>query len=210
MGWICFTPQPCRKNDLFHPTNLPAIDLRKPKMRIRGKMVHFEAEAVNNIYHLPDHDMDPFRKKDHLPGEWLASQFCPGVDVPWAVDRKGITSKEFTVEAKIWLAIICSRVSLVSNVWNVPILRALMVACILNGTPLNVGEIFVNELKEYRRLNGTSLLFPSLITELCQLAGVKEDPEDNWVEPGKPINPLKKRGEGGVVKGKERKSELPP
>lgn len=120
--------------------NLPSIRLKKkPKIRIRGKIVNFRVEAVYQIYHLQDHDMAPFCVKYCASGEWLVFKLCPGVDVPWAAEKRGITSKEFTAEAKIWLAIICSRISPASNIWNISTTRAQMIASILDGIQLNVG-----------------------------------------------------------------------
>lgn len=75
-------------------------------MGIRGKMVNFGVEAINQFYNLMDHDMTLFCTKECAPGDWLVSKLCPGKDVPWVAEEKGITSKEFTAEAKIWLDII--------------------------------------------------------------------------------------------------------
>lgn len=138
-------------------------------------MVNFRAEAINQLYNLLDHDMTPLRAKDYAPGNWLVSKLCPGKDVPWEDEKKGITSKAFIAETKILMAIICSRISPTRNIWNVPILRDDMIASILDDIKINIGQIFINEPREYLAHEIQSLMFPSLINELCKFAGVKED-----------------------------------
>lgn len=80
----------------------------------------------------------------------------------------GIMTSNFTTEARIQLNIICSRVSPSSNVTDVPSLQARMIACILDGILLNVGHYIIHELKEYLYQDSPTLMFSSLIIELCR------------------------------------------
>lgn len=53
-----------------------------------------------------------------------------------------ISMNDFTVEARFWLTIIYSRVSLCTHMTGVTGLRARMVSCILSGITLDVGKNF--------------------------------------------------------------------
>lgn len=53
-------------------------------------------------------------------------------------------------------------------------------------------QFIISELREYLAEESPSLMFLYLITELCKIAGVDEDLEDNWIDLNKPIAPLKK------------------
>lgn len=48
------------------------------------------------------------------------------------------------------------------------------------------------------------LLFPSLITELCKRAKVKEYPRDNWISMKTPIYPLNMHSQGAPSKRKKK------
>ncbi|KAF3620109.1 hypothetical protein FXO37_33401 [Capsicum annuum] len=60
----------------------------------------------------------------------------------------------------------------------------------------------------FKSYGGTHLFFPSLITELHRLGGIKEYNRDTWVRPITLIYSLKIRGEGAPGKSKKRKSDL--
>lgn len=78
--------------------------------------------------------------------------------------------KDFKVEVGLWLNIIYSRVSPCTHMTNIMDLRVRIVACILFGIPLNVGEIILSEWSFHQTHEGTHLLFPYSITELCKRA----------------------------------------
>jgi len=108
----------------------------------------------------------------------------------------------------MWLYIIASRVSPCEKVYDVPYARALIIACILYGIPVNVGHYIVRELKEYVLQGGTSLIFPSLITELCRRAQVKKWDGDHLIMTYKPLHPLRVTGAASVLKSNKRKVEI--
>lgn len=76
-------------------------------------------------------------------------------------------ASDFTVEDKMWLKIICSRVSPLSNVFDVLLLQGRMISCLFEGIPINVGHYIMNDLKEYLYQDISTLMFPFLITKLC-------------------------------------------
>ncbi|KAH0729875.1 hypothetical protein KY289_001063 [Solanum tuberosum] len=118
--------------------------LANPLMNIRGKVVNFGPEAINEIYGLQNHGFEKFMEKDYTPGSWLVSKLCPSKKVPWANTKSEIISTEFTAESRNWISNVCSRVSPCGNTSCIPVLRAQIVACILDDIPLNVGNLIVN------------------------------------------------------------------
>lgn len=96
-----------------------------------------------------------------------------------------------TNEARIWLNIIYSRVSLFTHMTTVTDMQARMVASILSGISPNMKEIMISELSHFRNHEGTLFLFPCLITNICKREEIKEYTIDTWVYPGPQIFPLK-------------------
>lgn len=71
-----------------------------------------------------------------------------------------------------------------------------------------MGQIVISEWRHFKNQGGTLLVFPSLITELCKKAKVKEYGTDTWVHPGPYIFPLKIWGEGPLGQSNKRKIDL--
>ncbi|KAG5630750.1 hypothetical protein H5410_002467, partial [Solanum commersonii] len=124
-GWICFALEPCNPNEQMVRelyANLMVTKLANPLMNIREKIVNFGPEAINEIYGLQNHG---FENKN----------------VPWANTKSEIISTEFIAELRNWISNVCSWVSPCGNTSCIPVLRAQIVACILDDIPLNVGNL---------------------------------------------------------------------
>lgn len=91
---------------------------------------------------------------------------------------------------------------------DVPYVRALIIASILDGIPVNVYYYVVQMLKEYMFQGSSTLMFLSLITKLCRCAQVEEWNGDHWIPLDKPFHPLRVNGEGSVIKSKKKKMEI--
>jgi len=212
-GWTCFIPTPCDANEEWvreFYANLRRTHFQNHEITIRENTMIFGVEEINDVYGLPNHPLEPVQERDTCDnGDWLVAKLCPpGHRVTWATKKKGIKYGDFTAEAKMWLYIIASRVSPCGNVSDVPYTRALIIACILDGIPVNVGHYIVRELKEYVLQGGTLLIFPSLITELCRRAHVEKWNGDHLIPADKPLHPLRVTGAGSVLKSKKRKVEI--
>jgi len=57
------------------------------------------------------------------------------------------------------------------------------VACVLNDVLLNIGHLIVNEFREFEMHDSLSLVFPSMIMELCKRVEVEILLSDTWMEP---------------------------
>lgn len=148
--------------------------------------MQFEVEQINDIYGLPNVEMVDFEEKICDSGIWMAERLYPGKEVPWAATKRGISINDFTVEARIWLNIICSQIFPCTHLTVVTDLCSHMVACILDDISLNIGQLIISDMKFYKNHDGTHILFLSLSTELCKRVRVMVYPEDTWVCPGTP------------------------
>lgn len=174
-------------------------------MIIRGKTVHFDTEQVNDVYVLQHAYLADFQSKGCKMGTWIAGILCSIREVSWAITKRGISMHDLTTEARIWLNIICSRVSPCTYMTFVTELCTCMVSCLISGIALNVGQIVLEEWRHYKIQSGTLFPFPSLITELCKRVGVEEYSTYTWVKPIPHITLPKIMGEGAPEHNKKRK-----
>lgn len=80
----------------------------------------------------------------------MASKIYAGKNVPWATMKARIISYEFTIKAWIWIATICSHVSLCGNMTNIRVMRAHMIFGILDNISLNVGLFIISKICAYK------------------------------------------------------------
>lgn len=112
--WRYFSPNPCRANKKWVQefyANLSIVFFSDPVIRIHEKEVKFGVEQINDIYDLLNPNMGEFEAKICEPKSWMVEKLCPKKKVSWAPINRNILINDFTVEARVWLNIICSRVS---------------------------------------------------------------------------------------------------
>ncbi|KOM31508.1 hypothetical protein LR48_Vigan01g106300 [Vigna angularis] len=85
-----------------------------------------------------------------------------------------IRRADMTPLAKYWMAFSHANIQPCSHVSDITISRALLLYCVLRGTSINIGQVIANEIQVCANTmnNKTPLRHPSLITHLCELAGV--------------------------------------
>lgn len=125
--------------------------------------------------------------------------------MPWTTTKSMIILNNFTIEARIWLMIICSYVPPSINITSIPLTQAQMVACIRDKILLNVVNFVLSDLRAYKSHGGPILIFPFLITELYKWAGVEECLRETRISPKTSIYPLKMHSEGAPSKSKKSK-----
>lgn len=113
-------------------------------------------------------------KKKGVNQKLVGRKTLPQKKVSWVATKSNIHMNDFTVENWIWLNIVCSQVFPFIHITTVLDLRARIVACILDGIFLDVGQFVVSDIKLFKNQGGTHLFFPSLITDRCGRDGVEE------------------------------------
>lgn len=77
--WLCFALDPCKANELWvweFYANLRIISFSNPVIKIQGKGVNFRVEEINDIYGLPNANMDKFEEKGCKLGSWMEKRLC--------------------------------------------------------------------------------------------------------------------------------------
>lgn len=118
-------------------------------MRIRGKVVHFGVQDTNKLYGLPNADLRQFDAKYCALGSWLSSHLFSRIEVPQETIKTCITLNEIITEARIWLTIIYSCISLSIKMTNICVMLAQMVAWILDNILFIVGLFVISNLRNY-------------------------------------------------------------
>lgn len=174
---MCFALDPCVANDNWvreFYDNLIITSFTNLVMTIRERQVNFRIEQINEVYGLPNANMEQFHAKACTLGTWMGDILCAGKKVPWATTKRDILMNHFTAEARLWLNINCSRVSPCTHMTIVTNMQARTVAYLLSSISLNMGEIMYSEWRYFRNHRGTHLLLPSFIIELHRRVQVKE------------------------------------
>lgn len=107
-------------------------------------------------------------------GSLLVERLYPKKVVSWATTKRNIFMNDITVEAIIWLKIICILVSPGIHMTIILDLQSRMVAYILYEIPLDIGQLMVSYMKFFKNHGSMHLSFYSLITELCRRSRVEE------------------------------------
>lgn len=98
---------------------------------------------------------------------WLVEKLHNGVPPEWFTSHRGIDSREFIMEARCWVSIIYTWVIPSTHDTEVTFDHALIMAAILYGLQVNVGQIIVDQIAEMAQWRAKSLVYPSLISRLC-------------------------------------------
>ncbi|KAG2398886.1 uncharacterized protein HKW66_Vig0086330 [Vigna angularis] len=152
---------------------------------VRGRPVAFDANTINSFLntqwpggnstcHYSDANRTNFAGIDY---EEVERTLC----LPrghFHRNRQGqplhIKRSFLTPLSKYWMAFIHANISLCSHMSDLNVSRALLLFLILQGKPVNVGNIIAHEINDCANtaLSNTPLGHPSLITHLCEIAGV--------------------------------------
>ena len=91
---------------------------------------------------------------------------------------------DLTTIAKVWVKFLKSRLMSTTHTTIVSQERLILLYVIVKGLPIDVGSIIEKEIRDCAIKNhkAATLLFPSLITNICVVSGVRLDAKDEHVK----------------------------
>ncbi|WVY91690.1 hypothetical protein V8G54_037204 [Vigna mungo] len=149
---------------------------------VRGKRIPFDADTINSflntVWRGADDQCDYSRLKEGVINyEEIEQTLCiPGgtfqrnrQEQPLHIKRPFLTSL-----SKLWISVIHANISPCSHVSDISVNRAVLLFCIITERSVDLGRFISNEITTCAHPTNVKspLGHPSLITQLCELAGV--------------------------------------
>ncbi|KAH0743246.1 hypothetical protein KY290_031239 [Solanum tuberosum] len=190
--------EPCKENEHWvreFYAKLMETDKASRLVAIRGKVVNYGLEVINQVYGLLNYDIKYLARLKAISRN----------NNPWAMTKLGILCSYMTTEASTWMSIVCNSISPSVNIRTILMLQAQIVACVLDNVLVNIGHLIVNEFREFKMCDNPSLVIPFLITKLCKQTVVEVLLGNTWIEPNNQIFPIMMRGKGSALKSRRRK-----
>ena len=199
-GWraLCQPPRPAamRMVQQFY-ANLASHVVKK--VRVRGVLVDFSTESINQFYNLDPVPPEPFDRLYELPDSPEVIRVLTNGRGEWKLNNDGhavhFKAKHLAYIPKVWHHFITSRLIPTTNVCEVITKRALLNYAIIQDIPFDVGQ-FIEDAILHNRDAKMNLGHPFLIYGLCKRAGVPLDDNEAWLHPIKAISV--KRDKPGV------------
>ena len=166
------------------------------KVRVRGILVDFSAESINNFYSLDHVPSEPFNRLYEHPDYPEVIRVLTNGQGEWKINSVGhavhFKAKHLAFIPKVWHHFI--------NVREVTAKRALLNYAIIQDIPFDVGQVIEDAILHNwdAKMN---LGHPFLIFGLCKRAGVPLDDNEAWLHPIKAISV--KRDTPGVPRPEE-------
>ncbi|KAH9697093.1 hypothetical protein KPL71_023468 [Citrus sinensis] len=103
----------------------------------------------------------------------------------WANEEGRVVNKiDLKPIAKVWVKFLKSRLMPTTYTTTVSQERLVLLYVIVQGLPIDVGSIIAKEIRDcaVKTYRTAALLFPSLVTSICVVSGVRLDPRDEHVK----------------------------
>ncbi|XP_012829106.1 PREDICTED: uncharacterized protein LOC105950298 [Erythranthe guttata] len=167
----------------FHPGSVVVL---------RDIEVRYDAATINKFFHLPEVSTEPFQQlKMATTYEELIQTLCPRGS-KWQKGEHWFRRGELSREAKVWMYFVSSRLMPTKSTAKTYAPRLTLMYAIMKRTPVNVGAIIHAEIRRCLGDTSLGLMFPSLITTLCDRAGVPTYADDRLTRSPQPIFPYHK------------------
>ncbi|KOM54643.1 hypothetical protein LR48_Vigan10g053500 [Vigna angularis] len=149
---------------------------------VRGKRIPYDDDTINSFLETEWNGGDTLCQYAHLLEEVVDYQaieraICrPGGT--FRCNRQGqpvhIRRSDLTPLSKLWMMLMLSNIFPCSHVSDLTVSRSLTLSCILTRKTINLGSLISKEIHQCAHTAGPKapLGHPSLVTHLCQLAGV--------------------------------------
>lgn len=164
------------------------------RVKVRGRMVPFDCKTINDLYSMPNFDEDDYvqYKRGNVDfGEILTNLCKPRAEWKLNTRQEPVTFKANTLKfhAMSWFLFITSRMMPSNHVSEVTTSRAMLLHCIMNGMTVDAGKVIQSSIIN-ASMQVTTLSMPhsSLITELCNRAGVTWDDTEERLKIRPPID----------------------
>ncbi|KAL7094483.1 hypothetical protein ACP275_11G106100 [Erythranthe tilingii] len=208
-GWHDFCKQPDSANvTLVRELYANHYSDRRPVSHVRGKDVVWDSDAINDYHKIRRNPKSASWAdiKATTTREQVAEKLCPmGPD--WESNYLKLSSVNH--EGKAWIYFISARIIPTTATSIARFDRCALAYHIMTGTPLDIGGIIEEQILHCIKDQGTSLYFPSLITGLCQNAGVEGNPKDDIKPPQRVITDATISSYAQVA-GRANPEPLPP
>ena len=199
-GWrvLCQPPRPAATSVVreFY-ANLASHVVKK--VRVRGMLVDFSAQSINQFYNLDPVPPEPFDWLYERPDYLEILRVLTNRRGEWKLNSEGhavhFKAKHLAYIPKVWHHFITSRLIPTTNVCEVTAKRALLNYAIIQDIPFDVGQVIEDAILHNRDVK-MNLGHPFLIYGLCKLAGVPLEDNEAWIHPIKAI--MVKRDKPGV------------
>ena len=169
------------------------------KVRVRGVLVDFIAQSINQFYNLDPVPPEPFDRLYELPDYPEILRVLTNGQGEWKLNSEGhavhFKDKYLAYIPKVWHHFITSRLTPTMNVCEVTTKRALLNYAIIQDIPFNVGQVIEDAILHNRNAK-MNLGHPFLIYSLCKRSGVPLEDNEAWIHPIKAI--MVKRDKTGV------------
>ena len=160
----------------------------------RGKEINYSLERINNLLQIiPPEECDVQRRptecKNWNDANWdeLKAQLC--VDgAKWRGGSHMLLRADFKPVAKAWASFVVQTLEGTSCTSEIPLPRIHTIAAIMDGAPINVGELIANNIYMFASRSKKALAHLSIICLLCEEAECDLFPNDLSAPMMKPLN----------------------
>ena len=199
-GWraLCQPPRPAAMSVVreFY-ANLASHVVKK--VRVRGVLVEFSAQSINQFYNLDLVPPAPFDQLYERPDYPEVIRVLTNGRGEWKLNNEGhvvhFKAKNLAYIPKVWHHIITSRLIPTTNVCEVTAKRALLNYAIIQDIPFDVRQV-IEDVILHNRDAKMNLGHPFLIYGLYKQVGVPLEDNEEWLHPIKTISV--KRDKPGV------------
>ena len=160
------------------------IDIREDLVYIKGVWVPMGHERINEVLQIKDpKNGSKFKRLLGEPSHDKIVDFLTGGKGKWNSTKKNphesIHRGSLTEEAKVWFYFIASFIIPIKHLSTIRENEAILLYALLKGYKFDVGKIIETSIRTFHKIVKRGLVpYPTTITRLCVMAGVK----GIWVE----------------------------
>ena len=139
-----------------------------------GKDIDFSPQAINDLLNLVPPDQCDVRRRRDTCESWddetwkeVKSLLCVE-GAQWHGSRRMLLKSDFKPIAKAWASFVVHTLEGTSYSSEIPLVQVHTIAVIMDGGPINVGELIANNIVDFAAGNKKVIPHMSLINWLCE------------------------------------------